>query len=155
MVIIMKENKLGNILKELRAQRRMSLREFSRYLDISHTYLDKLEKGMDARTHKEIAPTIDTLIKISEGTNIPLKEFLQRCGYIDNTGVLFLGEPKNAGFSPDELDIIESVEELKAQVASARRVLYNGRPLTEAERDALLSSLDDILRVIENPEGKA
>lgn len=44
-------NDFGKKLKELRGDQ--SIREASRNIGISHTYLDSLEKGIDPRTGKE------------------------------------------------------------------------------------------------------
>lgn len=68
------ENKLGNFLKEKRGN--MSLRDFANKLDISHTYLDSLEKGYDNRNKKPVRITVDTLSKISKALNEPLEKLV-------------------------------------------------------------------------------
>lgn len=68
------ENKLGNFLKEKRGE--MSLRDFSNKLDISHTYLDSLEKGYDSRNKKPVRITVDTLSKIAKALNEPLEKLV-------------------------------------------------------------------------------
>ena len=52
-------NNLGQYLQNERNKRNMSLREFSKYLGISHSYLNKLENGVDSRTGKPVSPTIE------------------------------------------------------------------------------------------------
>jgi len=64
-------------LKEVREARNLGVREAADMIVISHTYLDTLEKGRDPRTGKPVNPTLDTLVKISEGYDIPLQELLQ------------------------------------------------------------------------------
>lgn len=64
-------------LKEVREARNLGVREAADMIGISHTYLDTLEKGRDPRTGKPVNPTLDTLVKISEGYDIPLQELLQ------------------------------------------------------------------------------
>ena len=54
----------------------MSLREFAKKLDISHTYLDSLEKGYDNRTKKPVRITVDTLSKIAEALDEPLEKLV-------------------------------------------------------------------------------
>lgn len=68
------ENKLGDFLKE--KQGNLSLREFAKILDISHTYLDNLEKGYDIRTKKPVRITVDTLSKIAEALDEPLEKLV-------------------------------------------------------------------------------
>lgn len=68
------ENMLGNFLKE--KQGTQSLREFAKKLDISHTYLDNLEKGYDGRTKKPVRITVDTLSKIAEALDEPLDKLV-------------------------------------------------------------------------------
>lgn len=61
-------NEFGKKLKELRGNQ--SIREASRNIGISHTYLDSLEKGVDPRTGKERKPTIEVVQKLSQYYNI-------------------------------------------------------------------------------------
>lgn len=68
------ENKLGNFLKEKRGS--ISLRDFANKLDISHTYLDSLEKGYDNRNKKPVRVTVDILSKIAKALNEPLEKLV-------------------------------------------------------------------------------
>lgn len=68
------ENKLGKFLREKRGK--ISLRDFARKLDISHTYLDSLEKGYDSRNKKPVRVTVDTLSKIANALNEPLDKLV-------------------------------------------------------------------------------
>ncbi len=61
-------NKLGDFLKQQRGN--SSLRVFAEKLDISHTHLDSLEKGVDPRTGKPVRVTVDTLKKIADKLQI-------------------------------------------------------------------------------------
>lgn len=55
--------KLGEIIKEYREKNKLSLRDFSNLCNLSHTYIDKLEKGKDPRNGKAVEPTLDALEK--------------------------------------------------------------------------------------------
>ena len=68
------ENKLGNFLREKRGE--TSLRDFAKKLDISHTYLDSLEKGYDSRNKKPLRVTVDTLSKIAKALDEPLNKLV-------------------------------------------------------------------------------
>lgn len=56
---------------------KMSLRAFAEKCGLSHTYISALEKNIDPRTGKPIAPTLDTVKFISKGMDIPIEEILR------------------------------------------------------------------------------
>lgn len=68
---------LGNLIKEYREKNKLSLREFAKKCGLSHTYISALEKNIDSRTGKPIAPTLDTVKYISKGMNMPIEEILK------------------------------------------------------------------------------
>ena len=71
------DSKLSELLKEKRTEEGMSLRDFSKHLNISHAYLAKLEKGIDPRSGKEVKPTMEALQKIAIGLNVSQQYLLQ------------------------------------------------------------------------------
>ena len=76
-------NKLGNFLKRMAREQKLSLRDFAKILGVSHAYVGKLMSGVDPRTNKPVSPTINTLLKIADALEIPRAEFLRQCGYLD------------------------------------------------------------------------
>lgn len=62
--------KIGKTVRELRGE--MSLREFAKRCEISHTTIDNIEKGIDFRTGKPAQIKIDTLMKIASACNVSL-----------------------------------------------------------------------------------
>ena len=62
------EKEIGEIIKQLRGK--LSLREFAKLCDVSHTTIDNLEKGIDFRTKKPTQVTLNTLYKIAKATNV-------------------------------------------------------------------------------------
>lgn len=56
---------------------KMSLRAFAEKCGLSHTYISALEKNIDPRTGKPIAPTLDTVKFVSKGMDIPIEEILR------------------------------------------------------------------------------
>lgn len=68
---------LGDLIKEYRLNNKMSLREFAQRCGLSHTYISALEKNIDPRTGKPIAPTLDTVKYISKGMNLSIEEILK------------------------------------------------------------------------------
>lgn len=69
-------NELHVFLKSLRTEKNISLRQASKDIGISHTYLDSLEKGFDPRTKKERTPTPEVLKKLSKYYNVPYIKLL-------------------------------------------------------------------------------
>lgn len=72
---------LGELLVELRGKQ--SLRSAAKKIGISHTYLDIIEKGVDARSGSPVNPTPDTLKSISKAYNYPYLELMYAAGYVD------------------------------------------------------------------------
>ena len=68
------EKELGAAIKELRGS--MSLRDFAKKCDISHTTIDNLEKGFDFRTGKPVQVKIATLQKIADACGVPLSKII-------------------------------------------------------------------------------
>ena len=68
---------LGDLIKEYRKNNHLSLRDFAQRCGLSHTYIAALEKNIDSRTGKPIAPTLDAVKYISRGMNISIEEILK------------------------------------------------------------------------------
>lgn len=67
-------SELGKFLKYKRGDK--SLRDFAAYLEISHAYLDSLEKGIDPKTKKEINISTDLLQRLSKKLNVSVEAIL-------------------------------------------------------------------------------
>lgn len=74
-------NTLGVLLKELRGKE--SLRDASKRIGISHTYLDTLEKGVDKRSGSFVKPTPETLKMIAEAYDYDYEELMVKTGYLE------------------------------------------------------------------------
>lgn len=68
---------LGDLIKEYRTIHKLSLRDFAKQCGLSHTYISALEKNIDARTGKPIAPTLDTVKYVSRGMNMSIEDILK------------------------------------------------------------------------------
>ncbi|HDX9541494.1 MULTISPECIES: helix-turn-helix domain-containing protein [Bacillus] len=91
---------LGEVLRKHRGKK--PLREASKGIGISHTYLDSLEKGYDPRTKKERQPTLEVLEKLSAFYGIDYFYLLYKAGYIN--------------FSIDEENLTEEEIEKKVNI---------------------------------------
>lgn len=115
---------LGQFLKEVRTEKKLSLRDFAKLLNISHSYLDKLERCIDSRNNKEIEPTIDTLEKISAALGITLKELLIQTEYIIEEDSISIPENYN--------DVIQ-----KAINGDYKEALVTARNLNITEKELI------------------
>ena len=68
---------LGDLIKQYRLNNQLSLRDFAQRCGLSHTYISALEKNIDPRTGKPIAPTLDAVKYISKGMNLSIEEILK------------------------------------------------------------------------------
>ncbi len=68
---------LGDLIKQYRNNKGLSLRDFAKQCGLSHTYISALEKNIDPRTGKPIAPTLDTVKYLSKGMNMSIEEILK------------------------------------------------------------------------------
>ncbi len=71
-------NYIGEYIKKFRGN--MSLRDFAKKCDISHTHLDSIEKGYDPRTGKPVRVTVDTLKKIANAMGMSINDLLIQSG---------------------------------------------------------------------------
>lgn len=103
-------NKFGDFIKKNREEKGLSLRELARRCDLSHSYIDSLEKGYDGKTKKAISPTLETIEKLAIGLNIIATELFLA------SSTLTISSPNSAPIkteqvppqlSPNELALIE------------------------------------------------
>ncbi|MBZ6007287.1 helix-turn-helix domain-containing protein [Paraclostridium bifermentans] len=110
---------LGDIIKEYRLDHDLSLREFSKKCGLSHTYIDKLEKGVDPRSQKPVEPTLDALEKISVAIDLSLDELLTMLGKINS-------KPK-VDINKNEKNVEELLEDTMAQILDQKGLMLNGQ----------------------------
>lgn len=70
-------NYLGNFIKKLIKDKKISERELARQCNVSHSYLNQLIAGKNPKTKKKISPTLGTLEKLSQGLGVSV-ETLQK-----------------------------------------------------------------------------
>lgn len=75
---------LGQFIREKRENLGMSLREFGRICNISHTTIDCIEKGYDPRTGKDVNITNNTFGKLSEALKVPVAKLVELSQGVEN-----------------------------------------------------------------------
>ena len=134
------DNKFGVFLHELRKKDNSSLREFSERLGISHTYLDKLEKGYDPRTKKPVAPTVETVNMIADSLKMPREELMRIGGFIEPSPTVSQLTQK------EERDIAKELDDILSGMNSDS-LMFDGEPLDEETKELLRASLESSLRM--------
>lgn len=54
----------------------MSLREFAALCQLSHTHVDSIERGFDARSGRKVNPTSATIRKLAAALRVPESELI-------------------------------------------------------------------------------
>lgn len=134
---------LGEFIKELRGKE--SLRDASKRIGISHTYLDTIEKGFDKRSGKHVNPTPETLKLISKAYNCNYKELMQLAGYLETENTLNKITTLTA---KDERDIGKRIEELRYDLRNIDELTFNGEPMSNSTKEALLEAMEFSVRLI-------
>lgn len=110
-------NYIGEYIKKYRGD--MSLREFAKKCDISHTHLDSIEKGIDPRTGKPVRITVDTLKKIAKTMGMSINDLLIKSGDVKITDLQFdnadVAEISSDTIQIPVLGIIKAGKEIEAQ----------------------------------------
>lgn len=65
---------IGEAIRTLRGD--LSLREFAKKCDVSHTTIDNIEKGVDFRTGKPVQIKMATIEKIANACNIGIYDII-------------------------------------------------------------------------------
>lgn len=143
-----RENSLGNFLKSERQKRKMSLREFANYLGLSHSYLNKLENGVDSQSGKPVSPTIETLTQISNALHISLEHLLNESGYVENDN--YKDNENNFNFSTPQ----EALSFILKQDMIADYGGYDLETMSDDEIMEMAEDIADMLRIVSRKHKK-
>lgn len=130
---------LQEFLIKKRQEYKLSLREASKIIGISHTYLNNLEKGYDPRNHIQTKPTPDTVMRISKAYDASYEYLMKLSDYLPEDTSLLSKEAERdveKRFNILKRDLIESFEEFH----------ISGVPLSTDTLEILLDSLSFGLR---------
>ncbi|PGN60742.1 transcriptional regulator [Bacillus cereus] len=132
---------LGMIIREYRQERNLSLREFATRCQLSHSYIDKLEKGIDPRNGKPVEPTLAVIEQIAKAINKDKTNLLEEIGYLNRTNDIKLA-PK------DERDIARDLEKtLKDLENSDEALMFDGEPIDDHTKEMIRISLENSMRM--------
>lgn len=147
---------IGDIIKEYRVTHNLSLRDFSKLCDISHSYIDRLEKGTDIRSGAKVEPTMDTITKIAKAMNITIEELLKETGYIEAQKKITNIDYSKNNHSIDsdiikeqnltyknEKDIAKDLEKVKKTIMENQDgLMFDGEPASDEALQSVLDALE-------------
>lgn len=132
---------LGMIIREYRQEHNFSLREFATRCQLSHSYIDKLEKGVDPRNGKPVEPTLAVIEQIAKAINKDKANLLEEIGY--------LSKRTNIKLSPKaERDIARDLEKTLEELDNSQDALmFDGEPIDEHTKELIRISLENSMRM--------
>ena len=140
---------LGELLKDYREEHSLSLRNFATQCNISHSYIDKLEKGIDPRNGQPVEPTLDMIEKLAKAMGLSLDSLLRAIGKIDATEnspskVNNLDTLKSVALSEkDEKDVEKRMQKMRDDLLSdADGLMFSGNPMSPEAIESVLSALE-------------
>ncbi len=103
-----KLSEINELLKKIRDDLNISLREAARRSKLSHSYIDFVEKGVHLKRKARIKPSPDTLKALSEAYHYDYTKLMQVAGYVDKEDI----EKESVNALPESviLDVIEKAE---------------------------------------------
>lgn len=109
---------IGKIVRELRGN--LSLREFAKKCDVSHTTIDNIEKGFDFRTGKPVQIKMTTIEKIANACGVNMSYIIggpsiREIASPDKRGVIVIrgrdGFEEEAELSDPQIEIVKRMIE--------------------------------------------
>lgn len=142
---------LGNIITDFMNDHDLSTRDFAKLAGISHTYVSKLQSGVDPRSGKPIEPTLDVFQKLATAMNMTLDSLLKKMELIHgNEEVKSESKQIVALNKRDEKDIAKDVDKIMSKLDEQEDgpIYYNGKELSEVDRELFKGALELALKSI-------
>lgn len=94
--------KLGEYIKSYRDERDMTMEVFAGKSGLTKGYVSMLEKGKNPRSGKEIVPSLETIRKVADATDVKLDDLIASLG--DNHPVALRDGLSTSNLTPINLD---------------------------------------------------
>lgn len=143
--------KIGDLIKEYRQESGMTLREFARKCEVSHAYIDKLEKGIDPRNDKEVAPSIAMTIRIASAMKMSFVKLLIETGYIKKLSRNYSLKCSSNNFfihylKTNEGDIDSILKNLFYYILNDKNITIDKAPFDSSARELLVQHIEFALK---------
>lgn len=76
---------INDLLKDLRKQRRMTLRDAAIKSGLSHSYISSLETGMHPKTKAPINPSPESLKRLAEAYSYSYEKLMEMADYLEES----------------------------------------------------------------------
>lgn len=134
-------NTLGKAISDYRLKNKLSQRDFATLCDVSHSYINKLEKGVDPRSGKPVEPTLLMIEKIAKAMKKSKNELLEEIGYLNKTSQIALS-------SKEERDIARDLEKTLEDLENSEDALmFDGEPIDDHTKEMIRISLENSMRM--------
>ncbi|AXO94459.1 helix-turn-helix transcriptional regulator [Bacillus anthracis] len=134
-------NNLGKVILDYRLKNKLSQRDFATLCDVSHSYINKLEKGVDPRSGKSVEPTLLMIEKIAKAMKKSKNELLEEIGYLNKASQKPLS-------SKEERDIARDLEKTLEDLENSEDALmFDGEPIDEHTKEMIRISLENSMRM--------
>ena len=132
--------KLGDFIKNKRLEKNLSLREAAKLCNLSHSYINNLEKGIDSKTQKPVSPTIDSLEKLANGLALDFNKLITLAS--NNTAFTTTETTKKPELSKRvKKEITEELENFRESLLTADGLMFDGEPASEEDVEKLLDAM--------------
>lgn len=127
---------LGQYLKKMRKEKKITLREAAKRSGVSHPYLSQLENG------KNDKPSLDVLEKLANVYDQPLSNLLEASGHLTTEKV---------GYKEEFEDILNEEKELRKKkdilhlLENEENVYFNNQLISKSDREKTLKILQVLL----------
>ena len=119
------------LLKKIRNERGISLREAAKRSGLSHSYIDSLEKGIHPKTKAPIRPSPDILKALATAYNYDYFEMMSAAEYVDGD------EKERVEYTLSESEYERIIKETEAEF----KVSLKGDPVVEGAVRELIRRL--------------
>ncbi|MCL2860792.1 MAG: helix-turn-helix domain-containing protein [Firmicutes bacterium] len=73
----------GAVIKKIRQEKNMSLRQFGELVGLGHSTIDRMEREYSNKGKEKLQVYIDTLKQICDRSGYCFRKFLEEAGYIE------------------------------------------------------------------------
>lgn len=123
--------KIGEFVKSYRKEHGLSMQAFGDLCGLSRAYISILEKGINPTTGRPFAPTVDTLKKISDITDVPFDVLLNM---LDADQSILV----NAAPAPSTKKVPKELRKLLED----EEIALNGRMMTDEDKEKMLKIIE-------------
>lgn len=127
---------IGEFIKKLREERKLSINQLALYSDVSAAHISRIERGL-----REPSPEI--LKKVSQALKVPYEDLMKIAGYLDQ-------QDNNLSSKEDEF-ITKAQEQYgyrgkkqAKELLENIRSLFDGGELPEEDRDEFFRAITEI-----------